>query len=468
MVFSSTVFLFIFFPMVFILNFAMPNIKLKNIMLTFFSILFYAYGEPFAVLLLLISITLNYIFAIFIVKYEKNKKTFLTICVLLNLGLLGLFKYTDFTISILNNVLNLNIPQANIALPIGISFFTFQALSYVIDVYKDKKLIQKNWGNLILYVSLFPQLIAGPIIKYYDVAEQINDRKITLDKTALGFQRFIFGLSKKLLIANTMGNVADYIFSLENSKINISLAWLGALTYVLQIYFDFSGYSDMAIGLGKIFGFEFKENFNFPYISDSMQVFWRRWHISVSTWFKEYLYIPLGGNRKGVLRTNINKLIVFFCTGLWHGASLNFVVWGLLHGLFLTLESYNIIPVQKIKFKPICHLYTLAVITLTFVIFRADNLSQGFYFIKQMFIGFNENPEANSIFLSYMSPLFIITFLLGIIFSMPIKDYVSKKLSKNKPQYINTFYYASSVVLLFLCIINLSASTHNPFIYFRF
>ncbi len=468
MVFSSTVFLFIFFPIVFILNLVMPNIKLKNIMLTFFSILFYAYGEPFAVLLLIISITLNYIFAIFIVKYEKNKKVFLSLCVLLNLGLLGLFKYTDFAISILNNTLNLNIPQANIALPIGISFFTFQALSYVIDVYKDKKLIQKNLGDLILYVSLFPQLIAGPIIKYYDVAEQINNRKITLDKTALGFQRFIFGLSKKLLIANTMGNVADYIFGLENSKINISLAWLGALTYVLQIYFDFSGYSDMAIGLGKIFGFEFKENFNFPYISDSMQVFWRRWHISVSTWFKEYLYIPLGGNRKGALRTNINRLIVFFCTGLWNGASLNFVVWGLLHGLFLTLESYNIIPVQKIKFKPICHLYTLAVVTLTFVIFRADNLSQGFYFIKQMFIGFSENPEANSIFLSYMSPLFVITFLLGIIFSMPIKDYISKKISQNNPQYINTFYYASSVVLLFLCIINLSASTHNPFIYFRF
>ena len=314
-----------------------------------FSLLFYAFGEHKAILLMIFSIIINYILSLLIVKYEKYAKVFLIFGIVVDLGRLCIFKYLGFILNTISNVFNISVPNVEIALPIGIYFFTFQALSYLIDVYKDKSLVQKNILNIILYISFFPQLIARHIIKYYDMEYQIYNRTISLDNTIKGLKRLIYGLSKKLLIANNIGIVVDNIFSMNNQDINILTAWIGGLSYALQIYFDFSGYSDMAIGLSKTFGFEFKENFNYPYSSLSMKDFWNRWHISVSSWFKEYLYFSLGGNRKGALRTNINKIIVFFCTGLWHGANFTFILWELIHGTLLMLEYYQIIPTNKIK-----------------------------------------------------------------------------------------------------------------------
>ena len=315
----------------------------KNVLLLIFSLLFYAYGEPKAIILMIVSIFMNYAFGLAMNPGNKCRKAVLAVSVTANLLLLGIFKYAGFAADMVNLIPGVNVPVPDIALPIGISFYTFQAMSYVIDAYKDPEYIQRNPFKLALYITFFPQLVAGPIVKYYDFAGQIDNRTVTPEMTAQGIRRFITGLSKKLLIANTMAVAADYVYGLDNSQLSMPLAWLGAVSYLFQIYFDFSGYSDMAIGLGRMFGFTFRENFNYPYISSSMQEFWRRWHISVSTWFKEYLYIPLGGNRKGKLRTALNKLAVFFCTGLWHGASLNFIVWGLINGGFMMLESYKII-----------------------------------------------------------------------------------------------------------------------------
>jgi alginate O-acetyltransferase complex protein AlgI len=300
---------------------------MKNMILLLFSLLFYTYGEPKAIILMILSIVMNYLFGLAMKKENKSRKVCLVFSIIFNLSMLGIFKYAGFGAEMLNRLPFLSVSIPDIALPIGISFYTFQAMSYVIDAYKSPDYIQKSLFKVALYITFFPQLVAGPIVKYYDFADQIDRRETNPKMTAEGIKRFITGLSKKLLIANTMAYAADYVYDLDTAELSIPLAWLGALSYLFQIYFDFSGYSDMAIGLGAMFGFTFKENFNYPYISQSMQEFWRRWHISVSTWFKEYLYIPLGGNRKGKVRTALNKLIVFFCTGLWHGASLNFILW---------------------------------------------------------------------------------------------------------------------------------------------
>ncbi len=465
MVFSSTVFLFIFLPIVYILYLVIPSIKAKNILLIMASLLFYAFGEPITVFLMIFSVLVNYFFGLAIEKYDKKDKLFLIISIVFNLLILCIFKYLVFFVETINSLISINIPVPNIELPIGISFFTFQIMSYVIDVYRDKKIVQKSFGNVLLYISLFPQLIAGPIVKYYDVAKQIEERNITVKKTALGIRRFIIGLSKKILIANTMGFTADAMFELQGDEMGILTCWLGALAYVMQIYFDFSGYSDMAIGLGKMFGFDFKENFNYPYISDSVQEFWRRWHISISSWFKEYLYIPLGGNRKGKLRTALNRIIVFFFTGLWHGANMTFVVWGLVHGLFLMLESYEIIPLKKIKFKPIKHIYTMLVVTVTFVIFRAETLTRAVIFIKEMFTGFNMTEQSLAVFLAQLTPVFVITFLIAIVCSTPIVKKLQDKFAADKYEYLS---YAGTLAMLLMCIISLSSSTFNPFIYLQF
>lgn len=469
MVFSSTVFLFIFFPAVYLLYLAVPSIKAKNILLIAASLLFYAFGEPVTVFLMIFSVAVNYFFGRFIAGSKGGGKPFLVLSVIFNLLILCIFKYTGFLAETVNSVLPLNIPVPDIRLPIGISFFTFQILSYVIDVYRDKSLVQKNFLNVLLYISLFPQLIAGPVVKYYDIAQQIDNRTITADKTAKGLRRFICGLAKKILIANVVGGVADAMFALSGDEMSALTCWLGGISYTVQIYFDFSGYSDMAIGLGNMLGFSFKENFNYPYTADSMQDFWRRWHISISSWFKEYLYIPLGGNRKGKLRTAVNKIIVFFFTGLWHGANMTFVVWGLVHGFFLMLESYKVIPLEKIKFKPIKHVYTLFVVVVTFVIFRAENLSQAWLFIKQMFTGFNVRGASLSIFCEQLTPFFITVMLIGIIFSMPVAKKLGDKLSDgayaSAAEYLS---YAGTLVMLFLSIVSLASSTFNPFIYLQF
>ncbi|MBO5318753.1 MAG: MBOAT family protein [Ruminococcus sp.] len=470
MVFSSPVFLFIFLTSVYILYRIIPTTTAKNILLLVFSIAFYTYGEPKAVVLMIISIFMNYFFGLAMKKENKMRKPVLAVSVTANLLMLGIFKYAGFGAQMLNKLpfVSVSIPQ--IALPIGISFYTFQAMSYVIDAYKNPKYIQKNLYKLALYITFFPQLVAGPIVKYYDFADQIDNRKCTPERTAQGMRRFITGLSKKLLIANTMALAADYVYSLDTAELTLPLAWLGAVSYLFQIYFDFSGYSDMAIGLGAMFGFNFKENFNYPYISQSVQDFWRRWHISVSTWFKEYLYIPLGGNRKGKFRTGVNKIIVFFCTGLWHGASLNFIVWGLLNGAFLLLESAKIFNIQKLP-RFFRHFYAVFVAIIAFVFFRAETLSEACRFIGKMFTP-DFGSVGHTLFMSQLTPMYLMMLVAAIIFSMPVIRTFSEKIrtsgSAKAIGAAETVSYIVSLVLLALCIVTLSSSSYNPFIYFRF
>ena len=467
MVFSSPVFLFIFLTAVYILYRIVPPVSVKNTILLIFSLLFYTYGEPKAIILMIISIVMNYLFGLSMKKENKSRKICLFFSIVLNLTMLGIFKYAGFGAEMLNALFSANLAIPHIALPIGISFYTFQSMGYLIDVYRKSVRAEKNPAKLLLFVSFFPQLVAGPIVKYSDFAHQIDNRKHTPQMTAEGIKRFITGLSKKLLIANTMAYAADYVYSLDTSELSIPLAWLGALSYLFQIYFDFSGYSDMAIGLGAMFGFTFKENFNYPYISQNMQEFWRRWHISVSTWFKEYLYIPLGGNRKGKVRTAINKLIVFFCTGLWHGASLNFIVWGLLNGVFLMIESYGIINTKK-WFRPLGHIYALLVTILAFVFFRADNLTIACQYIGHMF-----KPSGGTMqwmmFMEQLTPLYLVVFVFAIIFSMPVMEKIKASAKSEKSAAIYEFStYGISMVLLGLCVLSLSSASYNPFIYFRF
>ena len=468
MVFSSVTFLFIFLPIVFILYTLLPNLTLKNSLLIIASLIFYAFGEPVYVFLLIFSALVNYIFGLNVTGYNKKAKIILALAVIYNIGMLGVFKYSNFIIDTINNLTGLTIGNVNITLPIGISFFTFQALSYVIDVYRNNEIKQKNFSKVLLYIFFFPQLIAGPIVKYHDIEKEINERKQTIEGVSSGIRRFIYGLAKKVLIANTVGYIADSIYAMKLSDINWLVAWVGAITYALQIYYDFSGYSDMALGLGKMFGFHFKENFLYPYGAKSIKDFWRKWHISLSTWFKEYLYIPLGGNRKGKVRTIINKIIVFFTTGLWHGANWTFVLWGLFHGLFASLEDLKIIPTHKKWWKYIGHIYTLLVVTVAFVIFRSDTITQAFTIIQAMFIKFGSLNYADiMVLVKNLTAYSIFIIILAIIFAFPIKNVVANKM-ENKKEVLEVGSYFVSIVLLALCIISLASSTFNPFIYFRF
>lgn len=464
MVFSSMVFLCIFLPVVFLLHLLLPGIRAKNGMLLLASLAFYAYGEPVYVILMIASAFVNYLSALLIGKNPAGKKAVMAVNVILNLGVLVLFKYTGFLAESVNTIFGTAIPVPSIRLPIGISFFTFQAMSYVIDVYRGVTGAQKNFGKVLLYISFFPQLIAGPIVKYHDIAQEIENRTQTVDGVTDGIRRFIVGLSKKVLISNTVGLVADTLFAADVSGLNAAAAWIGAVSYMLQIYFDFSGYSDMAIGLGEMFGFHFKENFNYPYISGSIREFWRRWHMSLSGWFQEYLYIPLGGSRKGKIRTVINKFIVFLCTGIWHGANVTFLFWGLYHGCFLMLEE--IVPAireQGGKVKSFFqHVYTLLVVLIGFVFFRADSMHQGAAWIKTMFTGFGSNTAAISLALEQLTPLYLVTAAVGIVACCPVKILVKKGRA------YEAVTAAGSLALLLLCMLSLASGTYNPFIYFRF
>lgn len=464
MVFSSMVFLCIFLPVVFLFHLLLPGIRAKNGMLLLASLAFYAYGEPVYVILMIASAFVNYLSALLIGKNPAGKKAVMAVNVILNLGVLVLFKYTGFLAESVNTILGTAIPVPSIRLPIGISFFTFQAMSYVIDVYRGVTGAQKNFGKVLLYISFFPQLIAGPIVKYHDIAQEIENRTQTVDGVTDGIRRFIVGLSKKVLISNTVGLVADTLFAADVSGLNAAAAWIGAVSYMLQIYFDFSGYSDMAIGLGEMFGFHFKENFNYPYISGSIREFWRRWHMSLSGWFQEYLYIPLGGSRKGKIRTVINKFIVFLCTGIWHGANVTFLFWGLYHGCFLMLEE--IVPAireQGGKVKSFFqHVYTLLVVLIGFVFFRADSMHQGAAWIKTMFTGFGSNTAAMSLALEQLTPLYLVTAAVGIVACCPVKMLVKKGRA------YEAVTAAGSLALLLLCMLSLASGTYNPFIYFRF
>lgn len=471
MVFSSLVFVCIFLPTVLILHSVIPNRKVKNGLLLAASLLFYAYGEPVYILLMLASTLFNYLFAMLLGRYRK--KLLLALTVTVNIGLLGIFKYTGFALTNVNAFLGLSLPVPEISLPIGISFFTFQALSYVIDVYRGEVPVQKSYFKLLLYISFFPQLIAGPIVRYADIAQQIDERTISVPQIAFGLRRFIAGLGKKVLIANAMGAVADYIFNHGAANLNIVAAWIGAVAYLMQIYYDFSGYSDMAIGLGKMFGFRFKENFDHPYISGTVQEFWRRWHISLSSFFRDYVYIPLGGNRKGKIRTVLNRLIVFFLTGLWHGANWTFIVWGLFHGFFLLLEEY--IPVIRRLPRFLTRIYTLLVVTVGFVIFRADTIGEALLFITQMFRGTDFSAGVMSFTLQALTPYFLFMLLAAVICCGPfarLTQWISTLECKQDRTVGENILQGATFVLAFLlllwCIIRLAGGSYNPFIYFRF
>ena len=458
------VFMCVFLPAVFVLHCILPGIRAKNALLLLASVLFYAYGEPVYIILLFISTLLNYFCACGIDRFQNHRKGILVLAVICNLGILIVFKYTDFILGMVNSVTGLQLPLPQIRMPIGTSFFTFQAMSYVIDVYRETTRAQKNYAKVLLYISFFPQLIAGPIVKYHDVAAEIDQRTVTLDGVALGIRRFSAGLCKKVLLANTLGLVADNLFGASSGSINGAGAWLGAISYMLQIYFDFSGYSDMAIGLGWMFGFHFKENFNYPYISGTIREFWRRWHMSLSGWFLEYLYIPLGGNRKGKFRTVVNKMIVFLCTGIWHGAAVNFLFWGVYHGFFLMLEEY--IPWIGKKGSAVKsffqHVYALLVVCIGFVFFRAETMAQGCFWVRKMFTGFGWNAGAMSFALQQMTPVFLVTLAGALIACCPVKKLISEK------KWYGPVAYVCSLTGLVICILSLASGTYNPFIYFRF
>ena len=414
MVFSSVVFLFAFLPVVFLVYSVLPSLRWKNLFLVAASLIFYAYGEPVYVIVMLISSVINHVLGLLAAGAGRRGKAALSLAVILDLGILCVFKYTGSILENVNGLLGLAIPIPDIVMPIGISFFTFQALSYVIDVYRGDVQPQRDYGKVLLYISFFPQLIAGPIVKYHHIEQEIEDRQQTSQGVAPGIRRFIIGLAKKVLISNTMGLAADHVFGLPFQGSDIISAWIGAVSYALQIYYDFSGYSDMAIGLGQMFGFHFRENFQYPYHGDSMQDFWRRWHISLSTWFKEYLYIPLGGNRKGTVRTYLNKFFVFFCTGLWHGAQWTFVLWGLIHGAFLVLED-TILPIKKCKIRWLRQFYTIVVAVLAFVVFRAEDLAQAGQMFQMMFTGFKIMPESVSALVSILDPLYLTTLVAAVV-----------------------------------------------------
>ena len=465
MVFSSTVFLFLFLPVVLILyyNPIIKSRRFKNLILILSSLFFYAWGEPSYIIIMLGSITANWLFAIGVDKFrERNNisKLFVTASVAFNICVLFVFKYLGFTVRNIDSFFNAEITVPNIALPIGISFFTFQAMSYVIDVYRKDGEVQKNPLNVALYISFFPQLIAGPIVRYSTITEQISSRCENLDCFSNGVYRFMVGFCKKVIIANNVALVADAAFG--SDKLSTSMAWLGALAYTLQIFFDFSGYSDMAIGLGKMFGFDFLENFNYPYISASVSEFWRRWHISLGSWFRDYVYIPLGGSRVKKPRLIFNLFVVWFLTGLWHGAEWTFIVWGLMYFVLLTLEKTT--GFNK-KLGPFKYIYTIFFVVIGWVIFRSENITQAYEYIKAMFgIGVSGFSDGSAkMYFSYYKAYII----AGILNSFPIMTFVKSKIKINE----NLYTVLSWLVLLVLFAVALTFTvkgSYNPFIYFNF
>ncbi len=458
MIFSSITFLFYFLPIVMAIYYIVPN-KFKNVVLLISSILFYFYGEPKYVILMIISIIITYIFGILIHKYKKQSKIFLILSISISIGLLIYFKYANFIIQNINLWLKNKIDFIYVILPIGISFYTFQMISYLIDVYKGEARVQKNIFKLAMYISLFPQLIAGPIVRYTTIEEQIEKREYSFKKFSLGVRRFIIGLGKKVLIADLLGKLNSIMLgSVDNTVLSY---WLYAISAMLQIYFDFSGYSDMAIGLGKMFGFDFLENFNYPYIATSITEFWRRWHISLSTWFRDYVYIPLGGNRVSKLKWLRNILIVWLLTGLWHGASWNFVIWGLYFGIILIIEKVFLGKyIQKIP-KILSRIYTLLVVMISFIIFNGENISSIMQNIGGLFgIGCKSIVSQESIY--YLRSYFSII-IISIIGATPIlKNITNNNKIKNilEPIYL--------LFILILCTSYIVDGSFSPFLYFRF
>lgn len=461
MVFSSGVFLLVFLPITFIVNLFLST-KQSNIWLLIGSLLFYAWGEPFFVFLMILSIIVNWLVGMGIAKSEgKLKSLILTLGIVFDLGFLGYYKYAGFVVSLLNRIVHheiMSVPQ--IALPIGISFFTFQAISYIVDVYRKDTEYSKSVVNVALYIAFFPQLIAGPIVKYRDINQQIEKRQANWVKVSNGFRRFIYGLAKKVLISNVLGLCVDTIYSNDLSFIDYKVAWFGALAYTFQIYYDFSGYSDMAIGLGKMFGFDILENFNYPYVSKSISEFWRRWHISLGSWFREYLYIPLGGNRKGEIRTYINLCIVFFLTGLWHGANLTFVFWGLYHGFFRIIERLGFDKWLK-KHNVLATIYCFLVVNFGWVIFRSTSIINSLRYLARMILPFKYNNSTLEMY-TFLNLKVVFIGVVAILGAGCVPKKIADKWKNSIPEAIYC------VFLLILCLASIASNTYNPFIYFQF
>ncbi len=465
MVFSSILFLFIYLPVVLAVYYIVPA-KYRNLWLFIVNLVFYGWGEPVYILLMLFSICLNYVSGRLIDRYRddtKRARTVLAVNTAVNLLLLFFFKYFDLVAGTLSRIPGVSIPALGLSLPIGISFYTFQSMSYPIDVYRGDGRVQKNFIKFGTFVALFPQLIAGPIVRYKDIDDQLDERTETLDKFASGVERFIVGLGKKVLIANNVGLLWDAYANTPASSLTFLGAWLGAIAFSLQIYFDFSGYSDMAIGLGRMLGFEFLENFNYPYISRSVTEFWRRWHISLGNWFKDYLYVPLGGNRHGLSRQILNIIIVWACTGIWHGASWTFLFWGLYYAVFLLLEKTFLLKLLDRLPRFVGHAYTLLVAVSGWVIFQQTSVSQTLVFFRAMY-GFGEAGFSSGTDLYYLAG-FALLLIVGVFASLP----TGAKLFRRLPEKLRSV--AAPVLILLVLVVStayLVDSTYNPFLYFRF
>lgn len=468
MLFSSIVFLFSFLPAVMILYYLLP-VRFRNVILLLASLVFYAWGEPVYLFLMLLSILFNYFSGLDIARNLQDKraaKRSLVFNLIINLAVLGFFKYEGFVLDTLNGILPVHISYHALPLPIGISFYTFQILSYIIDVYRGNVKVQTNLPNFALYVTMFPQLIAGPIVQYADVDEQLASREVSRIKFGEGSMYFIRGLAKKVLLANTSGMIFTEVSGLAKGNIAVMTAWLGAFAYMFQIYFDFSGYSDMAIGLGKMFGFEFNMNFNYPYVSKSITEFWRRWHISLSSWFRDYVYIPLGGNRVSKIKHIRNLLIVWFLTGLWHGAAWNFVAWGLYYGVILIIEKYLLSPVLDRLPDVVRHIYSIVLVVIGWVLFFSSSFGQAADYIRVMFgAGAHGFADRESMYLLTSN---LILWLILIFGSTPLVHFRYEHMLRTKKwntTIINSVVY---VALFIVCIAYLVTETYNPFLYFRF
>ena len=465
MLFTSISFLYYFLPALIIIYFITPK-KYKNIILLIASLLFYFYGEPKYVFLMIAEIIIAYIGAILIDKYKNQSKNILIITLFIHVLLLIIFKYTDFIIQTINDISNANIKLLNIALPIGISFYTFQIISYIIDVYNGKVNVQKNIIKLATYVSLFPQLVAGPIVRYQTVEKELDNRTHSFNNFAYGIRRFSIGLAKKVLIANALGELCSKASA--TSEKTIVFFWIFGISYMLQLYFDFSAYSDMAIGLGRIFGFHFPENFNYPYISKSITEFWRRWHISLSTWFKDYIYIPLGGNRDGKYKQIRNILIVWLLTGIWHGANWTFLIWGLLFGIILIIEKIFLNKFMEKLPSFIRRIYVLFIVMILFIIFNSDNMSVALTNIKGLF-GMNGEAFVNDYTLHYLKS-YLPVLIIALLGSTPFIKILIDKLRKNK--YVNNIINILEPILIVVILVVVTSylidNSYNPFLYFRF
>jgi len=460
MLFSSITFLYYFLPILLIVYLIVPS-KFKNIVLLIFSLLFYFYGEPKYIIILLLSCFINYIAGVLIEKYRKHSKKILILVILYNIIQLLYFKYTDFFITNINTIFKTNIGLLRVIMPIGISFFTFQTLSYVVDVYKKEVPASKNFFDFATYVSLFPQLVAGPIVRYKTIAEELKSRKTNYQDFGNGVRRFVIGLAKKILIANVIGELCASLTTMES--ITLVSSWINAIGFTLQIYFDFSGYSDMAIGLGLMFGFHFLENFNYPFIAKSITDFWRRWHMSLSSFFRDYVYIPLGGNRVRKLKWIRNIFLVWFLTGFWHGAAWNFIIWGLYFAVLLVLEK-KIWGKYLEKTKVFKYIYTLFFVVISFTIFNSNSLNEVIFSLKNMFFLSNINfINAETI---YHIRNYIVILLIGIIASTPLMKNVFNKIKSNKLVSVLEFIFIFTLLIVITAF--LIDSSFNPFLYFRF